>query len=205
MKATPLLVSAAITNGALTKTGAGAFALSGANTYTGQTTVSAGILKVDNDGTATFGKITGSNATPDSILVNSGGTLLLSGAGDHIADTTTLTLAGGTFDAGGVSETLGTLTLTEDSTIDFGGGASTLTFADSTGLWTANKTLSIWNWSGVVVNGGADTIKSTMILPETESRELAVISGTTLLELGINGLLAASIGSHLGPTEELNR
>ncbi len=37
-------------------------------------------MKVDNDGTTTFGKITGSSVT-GSIAVNTGGTLLLSGAG----------------------------------------------------------------------------------------------------------------------------
>jgi M6 family metalloprotease-like protein len=47
-------------------------------------------------------------------------------------------------------------------------------------------------FSGISVNGG--TIKNTIILPETESR---VIAGVPI-ELGINGLFAASIGSYLG-------
>jgi hypothetical protein len=37
-----------------------------------------------------------------------------------------------------------------------------------------------------------------MIIPETESRELETISGNFLFEITINGLICASIGSHLG-------
>ena len=44
------------TNGALTKTGAGTLTLSGANLSTGATTIHAGMLKVENDGTTTFGR-----------------------------------------------------------------------------------------------------------------------------------------------------
>jgi hypothetical protein len=54
------------------------------------------------------------------------------------------------------------------------------------------------SYEGVPVAGGSFHITSTMVLPETENREIATIGGSTLLELGINGLLAASIGSHLG-------
>lgn len=53
-------------------------------------------------------------------------------------------------------------------------------------------------YPGVLVNGGRDTITNSMILPETESRLLPTVGGQFLLQLGINGLLAASLGSHLG-------
>lgn len=39
---------------------------------------------------------------------------------------------------------------------------------------------------------------NTMIIPETENREISGIGGTALLELSINGLIVASIASHLG-------
>jgi hypothetical protein len=51
---------------------------------------------------------------------------------------------------------------------------------------------------GIPVNGGAFTISNTIIIPETESRKLPGITGDFLLELGINGLLCASVGNHLG-------
>ncbi|MBZ0183533.1 MAG: T9SS type A sorting domain-containing protein [Melioribacteraceae bacterium] len=41
-------------------------------------------------------------------------------------------------------------------------------------------------------------INNTMILPSTESRELEGIGGSVLIELSINGLIVASIASHLG-------
>ncbi|MFH0736591.1 MAG: hypothetical protein V1773_19025 [bacterium] len=41
-------------------------------------------------------------------------------------------------------------------------------------------------------------VQNTMILPETESREITGITGSVLLELSINGLIVSSIASHLG-------
>ncbi len=47
-------------------------------------------------------------------------------------------------------------------------------------------------------------IKNTMILPSTESRELETLSGTTLIQLTTNGLIVASIASHLGLPDLFN-
>jgi hypothetical protein len=51
---------------------------------------------------------------------------------------------------------------------------------------------------GIVINDGMDTIKNSLVIPETESREQVPFP------LGINGLLAASIGSHLGLPDLFN-
>ncbi len=59
------------------------------------------------------------------------------------------------------------------------------------------------NFKGFPANG-ATPITNTMVLPETESRELEGIGGTILLELTINGLIVASIASHLGLPDLFN-
>ena len=74
-------------------------------------------------------------------------------AGDRIRDAAGVTLAGGTFQTAGHSETVGALTLSLSSIIDFGDGLdpNALTFANSSALeanWTG--TLSIYNWTGSI-------------------------------------------------------
>ena len=54
------------------------------------------------------------------------------------------------------------------------------------------------DYEGIPVSGGTFKITNSMIIPETESREVETISGTFLFEITINGLICASIGSHLG-------
>lgn len=54
------------------------------------------------------------------------------------------------------------------------------------------------DFEGIPVSGGSFKITNSMIMPETESREQETITGTVLFELTINGLLCASVGSHLG-------
>lgn len=54
------------------------------------------------------------------------------------------------------------------------------------------------NFEGFPVNNGNFKITNTAIIPETESRELSTLSGTFLFEITINGLLCATVGSHLG-------
>ena len=54
------------------------------------------------------------------------------------------------------------------------------------------------SYPGIVLNNGNDTITNSLIIPETENRNLSSIGSSSLLELGINGLLAANFGSHFG-------
>ncbi|MBK7254153.1 MAG: hypothetical protein IPI04_09615 [Ignavibacteria bacterium] len=59
------------------------------------------------------------------------------------------------------------------------------------------------NYSGFQTNDGV-FVSNSMIIPSTELRELQLLSGNTLIELGINGLLAASFGSYLGLPDLFN-
>jgi len=54
------------------------------------------------------------------------------------------------------------------------------------------------SFQGFPVSGGNFKITNSMILPETESRELSSFGSTFLFEITINGLIAASVASHLG-------
>lgn len=54
------------------------------------------------------------------------------------------------------------------------------------------------SFQGFPVSGGSFKINNTMILPETESRELTSFGSTYLFEITINGLITASVASHLG-------
>jgi autotransporter-associated beta strand protein len=102
----------------LTKTGSSTLTLSGtsANTYLGRTTVSGGVLALN--------KTAGVNAIAGAVSVGSGAQLLLS-ANNQVADTSAITLSGGTITrASGVSETFGNLNVTVASTLNFGSGTA---------------------------------------------------------------------------------
>ena len=134
--------------GSFTKTGTGTLLLTGANTFTGTTSITGGTLTAGSAGAL------GGTA---SITVNNGGTLLLAGTGDRIGNAAGLTLGGGIFNTGGLSETVGALTLSASSTIDFGSGASVLNFSAGS-TFTSGQTLAIINWSGSTVGGGSDQL-----------------------------------------------
>lgn len=53
-------------------------------------------------------------------------------------------------------------------------------------------------FEGFPVSNNSYKITNSMIIPETESRELESISGNVLYEITINGLLVASVASYLG-------
>ena len=154
--------------GNLNKIGAGTLVLTGANTYTGTTTVSTGTLNA-----AATGALGG---TTGNITVNNGGTLLLTGAGNlnRINDTTPIVLGnasggnptfarsgagtvsegsgatrtGGILNPGTSSVGLGALSLQSNATLNFDllstGGVGTFTFASFT---PGTFTLNILNWS----------------------------------------------------------
>lgn len=106
----------------LVKEGNGKWILGGtaANTYTGTTTVAGGTLQLN--------KTAGTTAISGNVTVHGGATLLIS-SNEQVANTSSITLSGGTIQRGaGVSETFGNLTLTADSFLDYGGTAGDSVF-----------------------------------------------------------------------------
>lgn len=141
--------SIATGTGTLTKVGGGIVTLQGANTFTGSTVISSGILIAS--GASTLGGTA-------AITVDSGGTLLLSGAGNRVNDSADITLNGGTLSMeglSGASETMGSLTLTANSSINFGAvDSNTLTFDD---LTLGAFTLAIYGWTGNIYSSSDTT------------------------------------------------
>ncbi len=143
-----------------TKTGAGTLTLSGtnANTYSGLTTLSAGVLR--------FNKASGTNVSAGPVLV-SGGTLSLMN-NNQMADTTALTNAGGTINFGGFSDTIGS-------------------YVQSSGTFTnGNLTASSYALSGGTIAGnlgaGAATNSAgSTALNGTLGANLTVSGGTLTL------------------------
>ncbi len=124
---TGIIENGSATSIAITKNGSGILALSGANTYTGTTTINAGTILLEN-----------ANVIPDNPVVLGGGIL-------------------NTGSAGGFSETIGDLTVSVNSTIALGTGVHTLTIANSSGNTWAATTLSVTGWTGIGGSGGAGT------------------------------------------------
>ncbi|MCB1079160.1 MAG: autotransporter-associated beta strand repeat-containing protein, partial [Verrucomicrobiae bacterium] len=86
------------TSGAIIKTGAGQLSYSGlfANTYTGDTSINGGTLRLEQN--------SGVDAVAGNLFVNSGGTLTM-GASHQLADTAGITANGGTISSWSTDET----------------------------------------------------------------------------------------------------
>jgi len=92
------------------------------------------------------------NSFSGSITINNGS--IVAGKANALGNTANgLALDGGTFNTGGLNQTLGTLSLSANSSIDLGSGSSAMTFADS----------SAQSWSGTLdilsYTAGSDTLK----------------------------------------------
>lgn len=126
-------------NGGIIIQGSGTVVLSGANTYSGATTVNSGTLSTTGSDAAMAGT--------SAIVVNSGGTLIL-GQSNGVNDNAPLTLNGGILQlSGAVMDNFAAFTISAPSVLDFGGNPnSSLGFS----TLAANAPLSIWNFVPVV-------------------------------------------------------
>ena len=117
----------AISTGNLTKAGTGTLTLSAANTYTGDTTISAGTMKLTGTLNSATDLSIASSATLDLQNTQTVATLDLEGTISNTANTSSLTVSG-TADLGGNVTTTGTQTYTGNVTLS---NDVTLTTTDS--------------------------------------------------------------------------
>jgi fibronectin-binding autotransporter adhesin len=172
----------------LTQNGPGQTVLSAANTYTGVTTISHGVLALSGAGSISSSSRVVDNATFDISATRSGASITtLSGAGAVVlgGQTLTLTRAADTFSgaiggAGGLTVAGGAETLTGANTFT---GAATINAGASLALSGAG---SLATASGVTVNGTFD------ISASASDPAIASLSGTGHVALGDRTLILAS-------------
>jgi fibronectin-binding autotransporter adhesin len=146
-------------NGALTKAGTGTFTLSGSNTYTGGTTISAGTLAITNDA-----------ALGTGIVQLAGGGLLSDGD---------VSLAQTVFGSGNIAATTGsTLTLSDLAMVGPIATPSTVSIGSATnnGVVTVNGTTSQSTASQMSIDGGTLRIGSAA----AGSLLLDILAGTSI-------------------------
>jgi autotransporter-associated beta strand protein len=171
-------VASPIINGGLTKSGAGTMRLSGSNTFTGNVTVNAGVLRSNNAAGFT-------NSTV--VTVNAGGTWDMNGIADAVAS-----LSG---NGGAVTQGSAGLTLVAASGSTTFAGAIT-----GSGTFTKNgaatQILSGNNSLGpVALNAGTLLFKGT-----NTTGAVTVANGATLGGTGsVSGAVTVNTGGHVAP------
>lgn len=194
-------LSGAIAGGALTKVGAGTLTLTGINTSSGTTTVSAGVLQIGAGGTAgTLG--TGNVVDNASLVINRAGTLSYGGS---ISGSGGVTQAGsGTFLLTGATSYTGPTTVSA-GTLTVGNGGSLSGTAISVGAGAALN---------IVGGGRVDAGSSNLLVDGSSSiAAQATLSGnsstlaTSATVVGNTGLgtFTQSGGSHTAFTVTLGQ
>lgn len=200
--------------GNVTNKGPGIVTLTGANTYTGTTTVTAGTLRVNSPGSLAAGSavtvqsggtLGGTGTILGPVTVESGGGLAPGASIGTLTVNNTVTLQGATVME--VSRDGGTATsdlLTGVTTLNYGGdlivtniGGTTLRSGDSFTLFSAaTRNLGFANvtlppllpgltWNNTLNASGTLTITGTVIPPNINSRS---VSGDTLTMSGTGGV-----------------
>jgi autotransporter-associated beta strand protein len=175
-----LAVSGTLSGGSLVKAGSGTLALSGANTYTGETVITAGVLDLATDDAAS------------GIAASAGVRFGDDGAATLLADGRNVTLKALSGGAGGGAITLGSGTLTLDT-------------AASTSATYAGK---ISAGALVKAGAGAVTLSGTAPLGESFAGDVTLAGGALNITggtLSTTGAFALTAGATLGVTAGLGK
>jgi fibronectin-binding autotransporter adhesin len=191
--------AAANTSGALTKIGSGTLLLSGANAYTGTTTISVGTLKTQ--GSAFSG-------TPRTWSISSGAVLNTDGTTGVATGTTTingagtLRITGGTFSNGVGSGRNITMSMSSGGLIDIQAGATLLNGGWQNITWTANLAsmnvdgnLDVWDGLNIYIDAltGSGTITRGSNFAPTTTIFVGVNNGSGTF----SGVISNGVGSIL--------
>lgn len=160
-------------------------------------TLSSGVTKAGT-GTLLFNSSQPSEYFGATTLLN--GKLQL-GSSNQIPDTSKLVLSGGIFDTGGFSDTMGTLLLDGNVTLELGAGSSELFFADSRlEAWMPGTQLNILNYTAGVdslrIGTSANALTAGQISQITINGFAATMTSTGFLvpvpEPGVSALLVGA-------------
>ena len=179
---TDLLITGVLSNGGVSKTGLGtlSFGGTGANTYTGLTTVSAGTLML--------AKTAGVNAVGGDVTI-AGGTLSLEAA-NQLPSSATVTLNGGTFNMNSNADTFDTF-LFHAGTLSTGGASLDITSLSMRDVTIASA-INLSGGGSVAfdnTNNGTATISGPLNLGSV-STNFDIGNGTAPTDLLITGVLS---------------
>ncbi len=187
-------ISGAISgNGSLIKVGTGNLTLTGANTYTGNTTITNGVLTFTGATNGLLGNIINNAALVFNQAANSSFNQVISGSGTVTkSGAGTLTLVGNNTYNGGTFLNGGTLSVNANNRL--GAAAGGLTFNGG----TLRTTATFASNRGVTLNAGGGTFNTD---PGTTLAMSGVIGGTgPLTKVGTGNLILSGANTYTGNT-----